>query len=191
MLSIAFSIPFSISPSLPPAHMCHQQGEEFMECGPHCEETCDELRNGTRRSCVFGCRRGCFCDHRHVRYRGKCITRTKCTGTISPSPPKFPLLNDANGLDPNEFEDEQLYSAENGPQDPRCQKNAYLKSCADICPKPSCHHPKPFFPCFSLRCGRPRCECKEKHVYKDEQRLECVHIDKCPMPKPVDLHRYI
>ncbi|CAD5213799.1 unnamed protein product [Bursaphelenchus okinawaensis] len=158
-----------------------------MECGPYCEETCDELRNGTRRSCLFGCRRGCFCDHRHVRIRGKCITRTKCLGTVSSTT----LHRNPTTVNINEFEDEELFSSENGPQDPRCPTNAYLKSCSDICPKPSCHHPKPLFPCFSLRCGRPKCECKLNHVFKEDGGEECVHIDKCSMPKPVELHRYI
>lgn len=51
--------------------------EEYLECGPGCQRTCD---NTTIASCaLIPCRKGCFCKPGYIRGPdGKCILPQQC-----------------------------------------------------------------------------------------------------------------
>ncbi|KAK6056661.1 trypsin Inhibitor like cysteine rich domain protein, partial [Cooperia oncophora] len=46
----------------------------------------------------------------------------------------------------------------------KCPTNAEYRECSNICPPKSCHNFDKVSACFSLRCGEPKCVCKEGHV---------------------------
>ncbi|XP_054161710.1 zonadhesin-like [Oppia nitens] len=51
--------------------------EEYLYCGNHCGETCEDLRNPIH--CPKVCEKGCFCKHGYYRdIDGNCLTKDQC-----------------------------------------------------------------------------------------------------------------
>uniref|UniRef100_A0A914ZG59 TIL domain-containing protein n=2 Tax=Parascaris univalens TaxID=6257 RepID=A0A914ZG59_PARUN len=60
-----------------------------------------------------------------------------------------------------------------------CPEGFVFEKCTNICPPPSCgtlHLPRI---CFSLRCGPPKCVCKQGLIRKSLLVEECVDPNSC------------
>ncbi|KAI6220578.1 Trypsin Inhibitor like cysteine rich domain protein [Aphelenchoides fujianensis] len=65
--------------------------------------------------------------------------------------------------------------------DSRCPANARFRQCSNLCPPKHCGNDRVKLPCFSLRCGTPRCECAHGFVRLSlDANSGCVRPSECP-----------
>ncbi|KAI6235882.1 hypothetical protein M3Y95_00098500 [Aphelenchoides besseyi] len=63
----------------------------------------------------------------------------------------------------------------------RCPNNSVFRQCSNICPPKHCGNAREKSPCFSLRCGRPMCQCRENYVQLSlDANSDCVRVQDCP-----------
>uniref|UniRef100_A0A0N4ZCI0 TIL domain-containing protein n=1 Tax=Parastrongyloides trichosuri TaxID=131310 RepID=A0A0N4ZCI0_PARTI len=106
------------------------------------------------------CSGGCKCkDNKYLDKDGNCVEMSECTKYETTTEGEI-TLQDSNNCPPN---------------------SEYTK-CSAICPEKNCLtiNTRPF--CFSLRCGLPKCQCKEGYVRRsgNEENSVCVKISSCP-----------
>uniref|UniRef100_A0A914XHC3 TIL domain-containing protein n=1 Tax=Plectus sambesii TaxID=2011161 RepID=A0A914XHC3_9BILA len=133
-------------------------GQEWMTCGSHCENTCENVvRNENRPiACLKICKPGtCGCSKGYARFAGQCITEEECKLNVN----KEPTLDLTCG--------ENERATDCGPLALHCQK--------------SCDPGEVRIHC-TRRCGPPACICAEGFVRKSNRRgmPECVPESSCP-----------
>ncbi|CAD5214580.1 unnamed protein product [Bursaphelenchus okinawaensis] len=162
---------------------------EYSQCGSICP---DPDCKSYKHNLCFSNRCGppsCRCKNGYVRknsdFNAGCINVNQCPS--NPLDDVFKQLSeDRKKRDTKAENKEDEYRKENGPQDPKCPKNAYMASCSNICTLTCSNYKTPL--CFSLRCGPPKCQCKDNHYLGGPQFKDCVHVNQCPntttTPKP-------
>lgn len=60
-----------------------------------------------------------------------------------------------------------------------CPENSSFVECSNICPEITCSSYKFRNFCKSLRCGLPKCQCKEGYIRLNGPNSKCVKPEKC------------
>uniref|UniRef100_A0A0K0EAU7 TIL domain-containing protein n=1 Tax=Strongyloides stercoralis TaxID=6248 RepID=A0A0K0EAU7_STRER len=60
-----------------------------------------------------------------------------------------------------------------------CPRNSKFFNCSNVCPEKTCYSNKLTNLCFSLRCGKPKCQCKYGYVRLSGPDSPCVKPIKC------------